>query len=227
MNKLLKLVDQGYAEFQNLNQFQKQDFLQALEKTLSNKYCLPSCKVEISTLAPIGTSLGHRPPACFKPRPNEFPLIVFDAEKLNLYSYIKVVKLLFHEWMHYLNYFHLRENRLVIPERYLSFIEKSDSVKKLKVASVENRTLASALQKLSPGEYVADLFARDILRIIADKAFDNQLKINAKEKILSEEKKEANYLASINRICQTSYFHPSEIEFEKIVKRSKNNDKKI
>ena len=227
MDRLIKLVDQGYSEFRIYNQFQKQNFLQALEKTLSDKYGLPSCKVEIYSLAPIATSLGHSPPACFKPRPNEFPLIVFDIEKLNLYSYIKVVKLLFHEWMHYLAYYYLQKQPIAISDRYLPIIEKSDFVKKLNVRDIENKSLASSLQKLSPGEYVADLFARDIMRIIGDRALDKQLREDAKAKILSEEKKEVNHLANINKICQTSYSHPNEIEFEKIVKRSKNNVKKI
>lgn len=224
----VKLIEENYFKFVKFSKQQKLTFLKELEMILANYFEVPNCDIFIKSLSPKTTSFGNIPPACFRCSPNDLsvnPQIFFDEQKLNEYSFTKIIKLLFHEWMHYLSHHHLHISPCKnIPEKYLAFINMADNVKKLHIENLENERLGRALQKLSPNEYVADLFARDILKFLAESSSPHDLKLQAQEKIEREENMQEKHLRSINKICGTNYSTSREIEFEKILKTRRKKE---
>lgn len=231
----IKLVDDNVSIFKSNDFVAMQNFLQNLEKICANHFAVPNCPVLIEELSPTRTSFGNSPPACFKcsyhkksqNNPISAPQIIVNKNILTSYPYIKIIKLLMHEWMHYLSYYHLHISPCnSLHSQYLGYINKADDVKKLHIENLENTQLARSLQKLSPSEFVADLFARDVLRFISTQTQNDDLKIDAENKIIHEEDMQTKHLNNINKICKKNYSNSNEIEFEKIVKlRRMKNDK--
>lgn len=229
----LSLVETNIAVFSSNNYNQMEAFLQKLENICAQYFEIPSCKVYIKQLSPTRTSFGHIPPACFKcsyhtkskEQLTTLPEIILNKDIIQSYPYIKIIKLLMHEWMHYLTYYHLHISPCSnIPNKYLQFIDKADDVKKLHIETLTNKNLAKSLQKLSPSEFVADLFARDILSFIAMQTSITSLRKDASDKIQREEDMQIKHLNNINKICKSNYSNSNKIEFEKIVtsRRMKN-----
>ena len=229
--EFLKLIDENENIFQTGDYKKAQKFLQDLEGVFAKHFGVPSCPVFIEEIKPTHTSFGRTPPACFTcsyhkksfNKSNKETKILLNMDITQTYTYIKIVKLLMHEWMHYLSHYHLHIKPCEkIPEKYLQYVNLADNVKDLHIEKLENKHLAQALQKLSPSEFVADLFARDILRFIGTQSKNIDLRQDAQDKIAREEDMQLKFLKNINKICKTNYKTALEIEFEKIVKERKN-----
>lgn len=200
-NAFVKLVDENYIFHQQENIEKLGSFLQELEKLLSKNFGIPSCEVEITSLKPSHFAFGRVPPAAFR---------IWEATETKT---------------HYLTHYYLHINKSVdIPAKYLDFILKSDEVKKLDILNLKNKLLAQGLQKLSPSEFVADLFARDMLVKISEKSSNPTLALDAADKIEREEKMQNQFLQNINSICNKDYTNAKQIKFHDIVNSQTKKD---